>query len=146
MSSGARPSIEQRHVLPLALTSPEAATAAVAVPAETSVDPAFPATSVSLDPQQALVLLRSLADPLRLQVITALGQGERCVCDLTAELGLSQSRLSFHLKVMREAGLLHARQQGRWMYYRLRPEALELLGDWLKALQQACRRPAAECR
>ena len=50
---------------------------------------------------EARALLKALADPLRLQVIEALGQGERCVCELTDELGLAQSKLSFHLKVLR---------------------------------------------
>ena len=48
-------------------------------------------------------------DGLRLQVIQALSQGERCVCELTDELDLAQSRLSFHLRVLREAGLIQAR-------------------------------------
>ncbi|MEB3321348.1 MAG: metalloregulator ArsR/SmtB family transcription factor, partial [Synechococcaceae cyanobacterium] len=54
---------------------------------------------------EARALLKALADPLRLQVIEALGEGERCVCDLTDQLDLAQSRLSFHLRVMKEAGL-----------------------------------------
>jgi len=60
--------------------------------------------------EQARALLKALAEPLRLQVIEALGGGERCVCDLTADLGLAQSKLSFHLKVLKEAGLLSDRQ------------------------------------
>jgi ArsR family transcriptional regulator len=52
-----------------------------------------------------------------LQVIEALGGGERCVCELTEALGVAQSRLSFHLKVMRQAGLITAREEGRWVYY-----------------------------
>jgi DNA-binding transcriptional ArsR family regulator len=67
-------------------------------------------------------------------VIEALGGGERCVCDLTGELGLAQSKLSFHLKVLREAGLIEAREQGRWIYYRLRSEALLDLEHWLAGL------------
>ena len=94
---------------------------------------------------QARTLLRALADPLRLQVIEALAGGERCVCDLTADLELAQSKLSFHLKVMRQAGLIDARQQGRWMYYRLRPQALADLAEWLAALAGSCQRPAPPC-
>ena len=73
--------------------------------------------SPSLQEGQARALLKALADPLRLQVIEALGGGERCVCDLTADLGLAQSKLSFHLKVLKEAGLLADRHEGRWIYY-----------------------------
>ena len=83
---------------------------------------------------QALMVLRALADPIRLRVVEALAGGERCVCELTAELDLAQSRLSFHLRVLRQAGLIGARQQGRWMYYRLEPGALPGLRGWLDRL------------
>ncbi len=98
-----------------------------------------------LQAEQARALLKALADPLRLQVIEALAGGERCVCELTADLGLAQSKLSFHLRVLREAGLLADRQQGRWIYYRLRPEALDDLRAWLAALGAQCRQPARPC-
>ncbi|MCP9835592.1 MULTISPECIES: helix-turn-helix transcriptional regulator [unclassified Cyanobium] len=98
-----------------------------------------------LQPEQARLLLRALADPIRLQVIEALGDGERCVCDLTSELGLAQSKLSFHLKVLKETGLLADRQSGRWVYYRLQPAALERLRAWLATLAASCTAPASPC-
>jgi ArsR family transcriptional regulator, arsenate/arsenite/antimonite-responsive transcriptional repressor len=106
-----------------------------------------PATCASgpLAAEEARLLLRALADPIRLQVIEALGGGERCVCDLTADLGLAQSKLSFHLKVLRDTGLLADRQSGRWVYYRLQPEALERLRGWLAALATSCTVPAEPC-
>jgi ArsR family transcriptional regulator len=102
--------------------------------------------SPPLQAEQARALLKALADPLRLQVIEALGGGERCVCDLTADLGLAQSKLSFHLKVLKEAGLLADRQEGRWIYYRLRPEAIEELRGWLADLGAQCSQPAVPCQ
>jgi ArsR family transcriptional regulator, arsenate/arsenite/antimonite-responsive transcriptional repressor len=101
--------------------------------------------TASLNTEQARQLLKALADPLRLRVIEALGSGERCVCDLTAGLGLAQSKLSFHLKVLKEAGLLADRQEGRWIYYRLRPEALDDLRHWLTELGAQCAKPATPC-
>jgi len=59
----------------------------------------------------------ALSEPLRLQIVELLRSKELCVCDLCEALGVSQSTLSFHLKVLKEAHLLRARQQGRWMYY-----------------------------
>ena len=59
---------------------------------------------------------------------------ERCVCDLTSNLGLSQSRLSFPLNVLKLSGLLMDRQSGRWFYYRLEPEAVRDLQAWLSEL------------
>ena len=101
--------------------------------------------SAPLEVEEARLLLRALADPIRLQVIEALGGGERCVCDLTADLGLAQSKLSFHLKVLRDTGLLADRQSGRWVYYRLQPDALERLRAWLAALAASCTVPAEPC-
>ena len=101
--------------------------------------------SPPIQSEQARALLRALAEPLRLQVIEALGGGERCVCDLTADLGLAQSKLSFHLKVLKDAGLLSDRQEGRWIYYRLRPEAIDALRGWLADLGAQCGRPASTC-
>jgi ArsR family transcriptional regulator len=98
-----------------------------------------------LGADQAQVLFKALADPLRLRVIEALAGGERCVCELTGELGLAQSKLSFHLKVLKAAGLLESRQEGRWIYYRLRTEAIQGLQDWLADLAVRCDRPACPC-
>jgi ArsR family transcriptional regulator len=95
--------------------------------------------------EQAQRLLRALAEPIRLQVVQTLQHGERCVCDLTGDLDLAQSKLSFHLKVLKEAGLIRARQEGRWIYYRLEPTALMLLRDWLDQLAAGCRTPAPPC-
>ena len=99
-----------------------------------------------LPADQARALLKALADPIRLQVIEALGGGERCVCELTEALGLAQSKLSFHLKVLKEAGLLADRQSGRWVYYTLQPKALEQLRGWLAELAASCTAPAPPCR
>lgn len=134
----------------MATLSGIAMASAVGVPAArvgaSSVEAPSGSGADPLAADQARLLLKALADPLRLQVIEALACGERCVCELTGELGLAQSKLSFHLKVMREAGLLESRQEGRWIYYRLQPEALEALRDWLARLAAGCRRPAVPCR
>ena len=100
---------------------------------------------VALEPTKARALLKAMADPLRLQVLEALGAGERCVCELTSELGLAQSKLSFHLKVLREAGLIEARDEGRWVYYSLRTDAIEQLRGWLGELASRCVQPATPC-
>ena len=101
---------------------------------------------VALEATKARALLKAMADPLRLQVLVALGGGERCVCELTSELGLAQSKLSFHLKVLREAGLIEARDEGRWVYYSLRTDAIEQLRCWLGDLAAKCLTPAPSCR
>ena len=99
----------------------------------------------TLSTDQSRQMLKALADPIRLEVIHALANGERCVCDLTTDLNLSQSKLSFHLRVLREAGLLADRQSGRWIYYRLEPHALFALEQWLANLRGCCTQPASPC-
>jgi ArsR family transcriptional regulator len=74
--------------------------------------------------------LRVLAEPARLRLLSLIGahpEGEVCVCDLTAPLGLSQPTVSHHLKVLTEAGLVGREKRGRWVYYWLLPEPIELL-------------------
>lgn len=69
----------------------------------------------------------ALADPTRLAIVQALGRGEHCVCELMDHVGAAQSRLSFHLKTLKDAGVVTDRRDGRWMYYRLDPAALHEL-------------------
>lgn len=61
-----------------------------------------------------------------------LTSGEKCVCDLQDAVGAAQSRLSFHLKVLRDAGLVNDRKQGRWNFYSLRGEVLEEMAIYLQ--------------
>src|SRR5204862_8077641 len=82
------------------------------------------ATTTDKDLERAAALFRALADPTRLGIIERLRGGEQCVCDLTDRLETCQSRLSFHLKTLKDAGLLRDRRQGRWIYYALYPDAI----------------------
>ncbi|HKU59704.1 MAG TPA: metalloregulator ArsR/SmtB family transcription factor [Gemmatimonadales bacterium] len=74
-------------------------------------------------------IFHALSDETRLSIVQRLRRGECCVCELTDLLGAAQSRLSFHLKVLRKAGLIDCRREGRWAYYWLVPEALGRLED-----------------
>lgn len=76
-------------------------------------------------------LFHALSDETRLQILDMLRAGEHCVCELTGALGAQQSRLSFHLRTLKEAGLVADRRAGRWSYYALRPEALEAMEELL---------------
>ena len=73
---------------------------------------------------------RALADEKRLQIVELLLAGELCVCDLVDALQVAQPLLSFHLKTLKQAGLVLDRRAGRWVHYRLNPHAF----DELKAL------------
>lgn len=74
---------------------------------------------------RAIELFHALSDETRLEIIELLRKGERCVCELTDTLDAAQSRLSFHLRVLKDAGIVRDRKDGRWVYYELDPEAFE---------------------
>ena len=87
------------------------------------------------DVDRAVTLFHALSDATRLEILAMLRGGELCVCDLQSELDAAQSRLSFHLKVLREAGLVADRREGRWAYYRIVPQALAEVHDLTVAMQ-----------
>jgi ArsR family transcriptional regulator, arsenate/arsenite/antimonite-responsive transcriptional repressor len=87
--------------------------------------------------QRMADLFHALSDETRLSILQRLRFGERCVCDLTDALDAAQSRLSFHLKVLKDAGLVTDRKDGRWMYYTLNAEALAEVIEVVEALATA---------
>lgn len=66
-----------------------------------------------------VTLFKALADPTRLRVLKLLGRGELCVCEIAAALAIEQPRLSFHLRILKQAGILSLRRRERWILYRL---------------------------
>lgn len=83
------------------------------------------------DPIQVSNYFRALADPLRIQIIELLRNQELCVCELCEKIDVSQSKLSFHLKNLKEANLVTSRQQGRWIYYSLNLAQFVILEQYL---------------
>mgnify|MGYP001825498853 CR=1 FL=1 len=75
-------------------------------------------------------LLESISKPARIQILLAIGEDEACVCHLEAILGYRQAYISQHLMVLREAGILDTRREGRFVFYRLRDKRiLELIKE-----------------
>jgi ArsR family transcriptional regulator len=83
---------------------------------------------------KAVARHRALGDETRLRILHLLMGSEVCVCDLAGQLAITQPLLSFHLKTLRDAGLVQVRRDGRWMHYSIDPGALEELGGGLAAL------------
>ncbi len=73
-----------------------------------------------------VTIFKALADETRLRVLKLLGQGELCVCEMSAALDLEQPRLSFHLRILKDAGIILDRRQERWIVYRLNEEDMFL--------------------
>ncbi|WP_406118658.1 ArsR/SmtB family transcription factor [Streptomyces sp. NBC_00989] len=90
-------------------------------------------TSVDTD------LIRVLADPLRLQIVTLLAQETLCTTHLVEETGARQTNLSNHLKVLREAGVVETEPCGRYTYYKLRPDVFALLAGQFADLAESAR-------
>ncbi len=93
------------------------------------------ATRTKVDLARGATLFHALSDQTRLEIIEMLKGGERCVCDLQADLDAAQSRLSFHLRVLKEAGLVSDRREGRWSYYSIVPESIAEVHDLAVDLQ-----------
>ncbi len=89
--------------------------------------------SISSPPDLTTIMagFHALSDPLRIAVIELLTKQELCVCDLCSRLEVNQSKLSFHLKNLKEANLIHPRQEGRWIYYSLNLPQFAYLEDYL---------------
>jgi ArsR family transcriptional regulator len=88
--------------------------------------------SIKALPDPALLArFQAVAEETRLRIVQLLSDGERCVCELQADLDAAQSRLSFHLRKLKEAGVVSDRRDGRWVYYSLVPESLEEMRSFL---------------
>ena len=95
--------------------------------------------AAALDTTQASTWFHALSDETRLGIVAKLLGGERCVCELTDDLDAGQSRLSFHLKTLKDAGFVTDRREGRWSYYTLNRETLEKAEELLGSLRRTSR-------
>ena len=77
---------------------------------------------VMVDP---VVVLQAVADPVRWTVLATLAQAPRCVCKLQEQIPIAGNLLSYHLKVLRETGLVTTSRRGRWVDYALAHDAAE---------------------
>jgi ArsR family transcriptional regulator len=88
------------------------------------------ATSAVTEADAALIapMFKALGDPVRLRLASLIAsRPEVCVCDLTGEFALGAPTISHHLRVLREAGLVHSERRGTWVYYSIRHEAVAKL-------------------
>ncbi len=77
---------------------------------------------------------KALSDPVRLRLLSSIASragSESCVCDISADVDVSQPTISHHLKVLRDAGLLTSERRASWVYYSAVPEALSILSSLL---------------
>ena len=98
--------------------------------------------STSLDTTQAARWFHALSDETRLEIVERLIGGERCVCELTDLMDAAQSRLSFHLKTLKDADIVTDRREGRWVYYTLNRETLDEIETLVGSLKRTERTTA----
>ena len=100
----------------------------------------------ALSTKKAVALFHALSDETRLALLDRLKDGEQCVCELTDAMNAAQSRLSFHLKVLKDSGLVEDRREGRWMYYSLSVQAIEELEELVGSFKKAARAAVSSTR
>jgi ArsR family transcriptional regulator, arsenate/arsenite/antimonite-responsive transcriptional repressor len=94
---------------------------------------------------QIVAGFHALSEPLRIQTIEYLRERELCVCELCELLDIAQSKLSFHLKVLKTANLVQTRQEGKWVYYRLNLAQFDILEQYLAGYHHLQPLPARPC-
>jgi len=103
--------------------------------------------AASLPPTLVVLGFHALSEPLRIEVLDLLRDQELCVCDLCEILGVSQSKLSFHLKTLKEAELVRSHQEGRWIYYSLNLPQFAVLEQYLADYRRfSSMLPSRECQ
>lgn len=91
---------------------------------------------ISLPAELVVAGFHALSEPLRVKVVELLRESELCVCDLCEALDVAQSKLSFHLKALKDANLLRSRQEGRWIYYSLNLPQFVALEQYLSEFRR----------
>ena len=91
----------------------------------------------NINSAQFVGIMESLSDPIRINILELMMNGEICVCDIVKVTGLAQSKISYHIKILKDSGLISDRQKGRWVYYKLDLEVLSDIQNWVGNLIQS---------
>ncbi len=84
--------------------------------------------------QEDAKVFKALCDPKRLAILAQLRSGEKCACVLLEPMDLTQSGLSYHMKILCDSGIVASRQEGKWTYYRLSESGREKAINLLRAI------------
>ena len=79
-------------------------------------------------------VFKALCDERRQRILELLHTGEKCACVLIDEMGMPQSSLSYHMKILCDSGIVVGRKEGKWMHYSISPEGSETAVKYLKEL------------
>ena len=81
------------------------------------------------------LLMKALGDETRVEIFDMLSQGERCACKILDEFAITQSTLSYHMKILCDCGLVNGRRDGIWMRYTINPDTLEQVKDFFNSIE-----------
>ena len=95
--------------------------------------------------QEQAKVFKALCDPQRLAILEQLRSGEKCACVLLEPLDLTQSGLSYHMKILCESGIVVSRQEGKWTHYRLSASGREAAVELLKQLTTPYTEQESDC-
>lgn len=84
--------------------------------------------------QEDAKVFKALCDPKRLAILEQLRSGEKCACVLQEPMDLTQSGLSYHMKILCDSGIVTSRQEGKWTHYRLNPAGAAWVQERLRAI------------
>ena len=84
--------------------------------------------------QEDAKVFKALCDPKRLAILEQLRSGEKCACVLQEPMDLTQSGLSYHMKILCDSGIVTSRQEGKWTHYRLSPDGAAWMQKRLRAI------------
>lgn len=97
------------------------------------------------DYQEQAKVFKALCDPKRLAILEQLRGGEKCACVLQQLLDLTQSGLSYHMKILCDSGIVVSRQEGKWTHYRLSASGRDKATALLKKLTTPDREQESSC-
>ena len=81
-------------------------------------------------------IFKAFCDEKRLEIIGKLKNGEKCACILIDEIGIAQSALSYHMKILCDSGIIQSRQEGKWIYYSINNENINKASEILKTITE----------
>eukprot|EP00831_Metopus_contortus_P060619 TRINITY_DN5251_c0_g1_i3.p2 TRINITY_DN5251_c0_g1~~TRINITY_DN5251_c0_g1_i3.p2 ORF type:complete len:122 (+),score=11.49 TRINITY_DN5251_c0_g1_i3:237-602(+) len=90
-------------------------------------------------------IFKALADEKRLRILEHLQRGEKCACFLTDDLGIAQSALSYHMKILCESGFVKKREEGKWTHYSISKHGSEKAIQVLKEITDVINEEAYIC-
>ena len=90
-----------------------------------------------MDERRTALLFKAFGDENRIRILKLLGSEEKCACRLLEQMHISQPTLSHHMKILCDSGIVQGRKEGKWMHYRIRPEGIQEVRDFLQALENS---------